>query len=402
MVKNTNQGVYSAGAGRFLAPYAAAPEKSRGRLHPEREAEGRSCFQRDRDRIIHCTAFRRLEAKTQVFVYYEGDHYRTRLTHSLEVAQLTRDICRELQLDEDLGETIALAHDMGHTPFGHAGEDALSEAMKKFGSFDHNAQTIRIVSRLESKYAAFDGLNLTWETLEGIAKHNGPVKKAPRALLEYNKKHDLKLSTYASLEAQIASFCDDIAYNNHDIEDGVRAGLFPLDAIRELPLIGASLKEVEKHHPDIPKRRLVYEAKRRAIHIMVRDLVEQTQKNIAKAKPASIDDVRNLKRPLAGFSEKMVKESAVVKAFLNERMYHHYKVNRMTKKAHQVVKDLFTAFHTRPDCLPTHWRQEVEAARDETARAIIVADFIAGMTDRFAFEEHKRIFDLSYRLIGDE
>ncbi len=386
----------------MLAPHATHPERSRGRRVAEPAPEGRSAFQRDRDRIIHSTAFRRLEAKTQVFVYYEGDHYRTRLTHSLEVAQLTRDICRELGLDEDIGEAIALAHDLGHSPFGHAGEDALHEAMRDYGGFDHNAQTLRILTQLESKYAAFDGLNLTWETLEGIAKHNGPVKNPPRALAEYNARHDLELQSWPGLEAQISALCDDIAYNNHDIEDGVRAGLFDLHAVRALPLIGEAMWEVERDYPDIPPRRLIYEAKRRAINCMVRDLVAVTSTRVADSGVKSVEEVRGAGCALAGLSEGVERSGNAVREFLHEFMYRHYKVNRMTNKAATVVRDLFRFFHATPECLPTHWREAAEEAGDMQSRAAVIADFIAGMTDRFAFEEHKRIFDLSYRLIGGE
>lgn len=385
----------------FLAPYACFSSRSRGRLHDEGAPTDRSEFQRDRDRIIHSTAFRRLEYKTQVFVYHEGDHYRTRLTHSLEVAQLAKTMARELRLDEDLAEAIALAHDLGHTPFGHAGEDALNEAMQPYGGFDHNAQSIAILTGLENKYAAFDGLNLTWECLEGIAKHNGPVDKPSRALKEYNDKHDLELNTHASLEAQIAAICDDIAYNNHDIEDGIRAFLFSVDDLRDLPLVGEIIHDLRKQYPDIDEGRLVYETKRRMINRMIADLLEQIQANIAEHQLESVDDVRALGKQVAHMSPEMETTYKTIKEFLWQHMYRHYKVNRMTSKAKRVTSELFGQFMDEPNTLPTSWAEHAELAKDEHARAIIIANFIAGMTDRFAFEEHRRIFDTSYKLIRE-
>ncbi len=389
----------------ILAPYACHPEETRGRLYKEQESLSRSVFQRDRDRIVHSTAFRRLEYKTQVFVNHEGDHYRTRLTHSLEVAQLSRSAARQLRLNEDLSEALALAHDLGHTPFGHAGENVLEEAMEKFGGFDHNAQSIRILTKLEKKYAEFDGLNLTWECLEGIAKHNGPIitkknRKAPRAIAEYNKKHDLELDTYPSLEAQISSLCDDIAYNNHDIEDGARAGLFEIEELYDLPFVGDIFIQVMKKYPGISEQRLMHESKRRLINLMSIDMVKTTSERIKDSRVRTVDDVRNLGKPLAAFSKKMTEQNAIVKEFLTEKMYRHYKVNRMTSKAKRMLRELFEFFLNEPECLPTEWRKMAgSAGSKETAE--LVADFIAGMTDRFALEEYKRIFDLSYKIIGD-
>lgn len=385
-----------------LASYACHPEESKGRLYKEQESNTRTVFQRDRDRIIHSTAFRRLEYKTQVFVNHEGDHYRTRLTHSLEVAQLARSASRQLLLNEDLAEALALTHDLGHPPFGHAGEDALKECMKNFDGFDHNAQAIRLLTSLEQKYAEFDGLNLTWETLEGIAKHNGPIKpnKIPKAILEYNKKHDLKLNTYPSCEAQIASLCDDIAYNSHDLEDGLRAGLLKIEEVEELPLIGEIFFEIKKKYKDIPVSRLKHEAKRKMINLMSVDLVEETIENIKDYKIQTVDDVRNLKKPVAHFSNEMAADILVIKKFLFENVYRHYKVNRMTSKAKRLVKDLFEFFVAEPECLPTEWRKKAGKPNSKET-AILVADFIAGMTDRFALEEHKKIFDISYKIIGD-
>ncbi len=384
------------------AAYACHAENSRGRLHREEEGVGRSPYQRDRDRIIHSTAFRRLEYKTQVFVYHEGDHYRTRLTHSLEVAQLSRSVSRELGLDEDLAEAIALAHDLGHPPFGHAGEEALRDAMKAYGGFDHNAQTIRMITNLEDKYAEFDGLNLTWECLEGIAKHNGPVTgDVPRALAEYNQTHNLELETYAGPEAQISSLCDDIAYNNHDVEDGLRADLFAVEDLFILPVVGDVFQMISEKYPGLEKSRLVHESKRRLINMMVRDMVEMIRKNIAESDIKSADDVRNLGHPIAGFSEKMGNAISSLRDFLYNNMYRHYRVNRMTSKARMVISELFEFFMRQPDCLPTEWYRRVGAGNNnEQHKAEIVADFIAGMTDRFAMEEHRRIFDTSYKLIG--
>ncbi len=381
-----------------LAPYASHPSASRGRLVPESECTMRSPFQRDRDRIIHSAAFRRLEYKTQVFVNHEGDHYRTRLTHSLEVSQLARSMSRVLRLNEDLAEALALAHDLGHTPFGHAGEDGLNEAMEKFGGFDHNAQTIRILTHLEARYANFDGLNLTWETLEGIAKHNGPLvgpgitKPLPRALKYYTDNHDLALDSYASLEAQIASLADDIAYNNHDIEDGLRAGFFTLDDLAELPLLSDIIREVREAYPAISASRQSHEVIRRMINRMVGDLLDTTSKAIAASGVNSAEEVRHLGKPLAGFSASMTESNAVLKKFLFKHMYRHYKVNRMASKARRVVAELFAFFLAEPECMPTQWRALVDKPGTQQT-AVAVADYIAGMTDRFALEEHARIFD---------
>ena len=379
----------------ILAPYACLPSQSRGRLHAEEESlSGRSAFQRDRDRIIHSAAFRRLEYKTQVFVNHEGDHYRTRLTHSLEVAQLARSLCRRLHLNEDLAETLALAHDLGHTPFGHAGEDGLQEVMEPYGGFNHNAQAIRILTSLENRYAAFDGLNLTWETLEGIAKHNGPLQgEIPAAIREYNARHDLGLGTWPSLEAQVAALCDDIAYHNHDIEDGIRAGLFVLYDFIDMPLIGDLIRKVDASDLDVHPRRRVHEVIRRMIGQMAMDLERQTLKNIEAHGVFTVEDVRALGHPVAGFSPEMEEVHRQLKSFLMQRMYRHYTVNRMASKARRLVKDLFRFFHAEPECLPTRWRVAASAL-DEAGRARMVADFIAGMTDRFAMDEHARVFQL--------
>ena len=383
-----------------LAPYATLPWASRGRLHRESESPTRSPFQRDRDRIIHSTAFRRLKHKTQVFVYHEGDHYRTRLTHSLEVAQIARTICRTLRLDEDLGEAVALAHDLGHTPFGHAGEEALHAAMKPFGGFDHNAQTLRILTKLEERYAEFNGLNLTWETLEGAVKHNGPLLKdgrtlgqLPAAIVEYCQDHDLELGGYAGPEAQIAALSDDIAYNNHDIDDGLRAGLFEVADLMELPLVGEMFSIVTQKYPGIGHARLIHEAVRRVINAMVEDVLGETRRRLEQAAATSVADIRALGQPVVAFSPHMAATDRTVKAFLYKRMYEHWKLNRSHSKARRVVTDLFGLLFAEPNCLPPPWRERAEAA-ERPARARLVADYIAGMTDRFALDEHRRLFDL--------
>ena len=376
------------------APYASRPEESRGRLHPEPEHEMRSPFQRDRDRVIHSTAFRRLKHKTQVFVYHEGDHYRTRLTHSLEVAQIARSISRVLGLDEDLAEALALAHDLGHTPFGHAGEEALNAEMVDYGGFSHNAQTLRILTKLEHGYAEFDGLNLTWETLEGTVKHNGPLD-APfgPSIAAYNARHDLELDTYAGPEAQVASLADDIAYNNHDIDDGLRAGLFAPGDLAEVPLVGPVFHEVAARYSGLDEPRLIHESIRRMIDRMVRDMVAETRGRLRDSGARSAEDVRRLGRPVAAFSDAMRENDRALKRFLYERMYRHYRVNRMSHKARRVVRELFRLFLAEPECLPTEWRA-VASCDDPAARARTVADYLAGMTDRFALDEHRRLFDI--------
>lgn len=357
----------------------------------------RAPHQRDRDRIIHSTAFRRLEYKTQVFVNHEGDHYRTRLTHSLEVSQLARGIARALRLNEDLAEALALAHDLGHTPFGHAGEDGLDNAMRHFGGFDHNAQTIRIVTQLEHRYADFDGLNLTWETLEGIAKHNGPVVGAlPRALREYATQQDLELYTHASMEAQVAAIADDIAYNNHDLDDGLRAGFFKLEDLELLPLLGDIIKDVRASNPMLSPQRHSHEVIRGMINRMVGDVLDTARANISIHRLDSPETVRHLGQQVVHFSPEMDVVNKSIKSFLFKHMYRHYKVNRMTSKARRVVTELFQFFHAEPTCLPNVWYAQTDGK--ETQRtAEVICDFIAGMTDRFALEEHARIFDVNAR-----
>jgi dGTPase len=381
-----------------LAPYRSKPEESRGRLHPEPEHMTRSPFQRDRDRIIHSTAFRRLTHKTQVFVYHEGDHYRTRLTHSLEVAQIARTIGRALGLDEDLAETLALGHDLGHTPFGHAGEEALNAEMARFGGFSHNDQTLRILTRLERRYAEFDGLNLTWEALEGTVKHNGPLRgpgidrPIPPTIAEYDRRHPLALDTFPGLEAQVAALADDIAYNNHDIDDGLRAGLFAVADLAEVPLVGPIFREVAARYPGIEEPRLIHEAIRRVIDRMVGDLIAETRRRLAASGVKSAEAVRAQREPVAAFSAAMRNNDRALKAFLFERMYRHYRVNRMSSKARRVVHDLFGLYLAEPECLPGEWRAAA-AGPDDPQTARIAADYLAGMTDRFALDEHHRLFD---------
>jgi len=350
----------------------------------------RSPFQRDRDRIIHSTAFRRLKHKTQVFVYHEGDHYRTRLTHSLEVAQIARTIARALGLDEDLAEALALAHDLGHTPFGHAGEEALNAEMAEFGGFSHNDQTLRLLTRLEHAYAEFDGLNLCWETLEGTAKHNGPLVgpghegSVPPSIAEYDRRHSLDLETHPGPEAQVAALADDIAYNNHDIDDGLRARLFRVSDLADVPLVGPVFAEVEAKYPGLTEARLIREAIRRLIDRMVSDLIGETRRRLIASGVRCVEDVRHRPEPVVAFSEAMRNHDRTLKRFLFERMYRHYRVNRMSSKARRVVHELFQLFMTEPECLPGEWRISADASPAERART--VADYLAGMTDRYAFD----------------
>jgi dGTPase len=379
------------------APFACRPEASRGRLVPEPESGLRSPFQRDRDRIVHSTAFRRLMYKTQVFVNHEGDHFRTRLTHSLEVGQIARTVARALLLDEDLAEAVALAHDLGHSPFGHAGESALDSCLSAFGGFDHNAQTLRVLTRLERRYAAFDGLNLTFETLEGVVKHNGPLAAPlPPAIAAYDARHDLALDRQPSAEAQLAALADDIAYTNHDLDDGLRAGLFEPGDLRRLPLIGPIVEEVSAAHPGLERPRLIHECIRRLIDRMVVDLLEETRRRVRAAAPESVDAVRDRGEPLVAFSAGLREGRQELRRFLHERMYRHYKVNRMARKARRVVSELFRTLHAEPECLPDDWRARAGAPGSQRT-AGVVRDYIAGMTDRFALDEHERLLTFSGR-----
>lgn len=385
----------------MLAPYACQPEASRGRLFPERMSSFRSPFQRDRDRIIHSSAFRRLKHKTQVFVEHEGDYYRTRLTHSIEVAQVARTISGVLGLNTDLAEAIALAHDLGHTPFGHTGEDALGLLMEPYGGFDHNAQALRIVTRLERHYADFDGLNLTWESLEGIAKHNGPVVgpnadrkhegPLPYALAEVNAAWDLELHTHASAEAQVAAIADDVAYSHHDLHDGLRSGLFSEDDLMELPVTGPAFEEVDRLYPGLERMRRRHEALRRVFGRMVEDVIAVAQNRLAAAQPKSVEDIRQMGTTVIRFSKPLYQELKVIRSFLFHRMYRAPSVMAERARVTRFLNELFPLFMAQPDLLPAEWRADIEAAQDEVALARIVADYVAGMTDRFAIQEHGRL-----------
>ncbi|MEM9740538.1 MAG: deoxyguanosinetriphosphate triphosphohydrolase [Pseudomonadota bacterium] len=384
----------------WLAPYATDWRASKGRYFKESGSVTRTPFQRDRDRIIHASAFRRLKQKTQVFVAHEGDHYRTRLTHSLEVAQIARSIARTLRLDEDLAEALALAHDLGHPPFGHAGEDQLDACMQGFDGFDHNAQTLRVVTKIERSYPLYEGLNLSWESLEGLVKHNGPlltgeagIEVLPVAFREFPHLEDLQLSTYAGAEAQVAALSDDIAYNNHDIDDGLGAGLFSLEELMEIPLVGDVFREVMEDHPALEPSILIKEAVRRLIGLWIEDLTKETLARASQDKPKSAEDVRLMDRPLVAFSVALDQRQSALRAFLYERMYKHYKVNRMRSQAKRILADLFGLFLDQPDTLPPPWRQSAEqVGRDRRAR--IVCDYVASMTDTYAIEEHRRLFNL--------
>jgi dGTPase len=372
------------------ASFASDPMHARGRRVWEEESTFRSCYQRDRDRIIHASAFRRLKHKTQVFVEHEGDYYRTRLTHSIEVAQVARTISGALGLNGELTEAVALAHDLGHTPFGHTGEDALALLMDPYGGFDHNAQAIKIVTSLERHYAEFDGLNLTWDTLEGIAKHNGPVTgELPHALAGYNALHDLELHTHASAEAQVAALSDDIAYNNHDLHDGLRAGLFTEDEIAALPLVGDAYRAVDDAYPDTDSYRRRHEALRRVFGVMVADVIETSKAELAASGAQSAADIRHLGRPVIRFSDQMWADIRVIRSFLFKNMYRAPSVMVKRAEVTTIVEDLFPLFLDDPSLLPSHWAAQVQAAdNDRTALARMVCDYIAGMTDRYAYRVH--------------
>ena len=377
------------------APYACDPDESRGRLFAEPPAKTRSPFRRDCDRVIHSAAFRRLKHKTQVFVFHEGDHYRTRLTHSLEVAQIARALARQLGLDEDLTETLALAHDLGHPPFGHAGERALDACLKEAGGFDHNAQSLRVVTALERRYPAFDGLNLTWEALEGIVKHNGPLNSAvPLGIAEYNRAYDLELWSFASLEAQVAGIADDIAYDAHDIDDGLRAGLFRLDDLKEMPLTAALVADIDRRYPQLDDDRRSAELVRELISYLIGAVFTETCKRLDVARPVSVEAVRKHGARLVAFSDHVAAEEAAIKAFLKRRMYRHDWVMRIMGDAEQIVSDLFQRYQRDPSELPAEWLQHAgEGGAGEAMDARLIGNFIAGMTDRFALTEHQRLFD---------
>ena len=390
-----------------LAPYACQPEDSRGRLYPETMSTFRSPFQRDRDRIIHSSAFRRLKHKTQVFVEHEGDYYRTRLTHTIEVAQVARTIAGHLGLNTDLAEAVALAHDLGHPPFGHTGEDALAELMAPYGGFDHNAQAIRIVTKLERHYADFDGLNLTWETLEGIAKHNGPVigphasgshsvgdpALLPYALAEFNAAYDLELHTQASAEAQVAAVADDVAYNHHDLHDGLRAGLFTEADLMELPVTAPAFEEVDRLYPDLDPMRRRHEALRRVFGAMVEDVIAVAQTRLQAAQPQSAAEIRAMPGTIIRFSKPLYQNLKAIKSFLFTRMYRAPSVVVERQRVTAMINDLFPLFLNDPALLPEEWHPDVARAKDQRDLARIVLDYVAGMTDRFAIQEHERLFE---------
>ena len=388
----------------MLKPYAAQPGETRGRLFPERLSTFRSPFQRDRDRIIHSSAFRRLKHKTQVFVEHEGDYYRTRLTHSIEVAQVARTLAGALGLNEGLAEAIALAHDLGHSPFGHTGEDALERLMAPYGGFDHNAQALRIVTKLERHYADFDGLNLTWESLEGIAKHNGPLvgpnadpKRYPEGMIlpyaldEVNAQFDLELHTFASAEAQVAAIADDVAYNRHDLHDGLRAGLFAAEDLMELPLTNKAYEEVDRLYPALERKKRDHEALRRIFGYMVEDVISIATNRLESAKPQTAQDIRDMDRTIIRFSKPFFQNLKTIKSFLFTRMYRAPSVVKERKRVTEMVDTLFPLFMKQPELLPEEWRDEVNAAKSETELARIVLDYVAGMTDRFAIQEYERL-----------
>lgn len=376
----------------MLAKYATDPKTSRGRLYAEEESAFRSPFQRDRDRIIHSSAFRRLKHKTQVFVEHKGDYFRTRLTHSIEVAQVARTISAALGLNVELTEAVALAHDLGHPPFGHTGEDALDALMQPYGGFDHNAQAIHIVTSLERHYAEWDGLNLTWETLEGIAKHNGPVAEPyPYALAAYNEKHDLELGTHASAEAQVAALADDIAYNNHDLHDGLRAELFSTGELAELPVLRECFAEVDRKYPGLNIYRRRHEALRRFFGILVEDVIQVAGRNLKELDPQSVADVRGAGRMVVRFTPALWGDLKVIRNFLFHRMYRAPSVVEMRRHVTAAVKELFPLFMAHPENLPKQWRKDVSEVRSEEQLARLVADYISGMTDSFAIQEHARL-----------
>ena len=377
----------------MLAPYATSPATARGRRHTEPESTGRTPWQRDRDRVIHSSAFRKLQYKTQVFVTHEGDYYRTRLTHSLEVAQIARSIARSLRLDEDLTEALALAHDLGHPPFGHAGEDGLNAGMAPYGGFNHNAQSLRVVTVLEGRYAAFDGLNLTWETIEGLAKHNGPLTHPHPQIASIASDHGIDLTTQAGAEAQVAALADDVAYHSHDLDDGLRAQLFAMEDLLALPVVGDAVRQAQQVGPTSSSR-LRHETIRRVIDRLVTDLTQETARRLEGLAPQNSDAIRAAPGPVVAFSPAMAAANAEIKTFLFARMYRHWRVNRMTNKSRRVTEELFTILHHDPALLPDQWRERAVAG-NASARAHVVADYIAGMTDRFALDERRRLTDPS-------
>ncbi|MDO3434291.1 deoxyguanosinetriphosphate triphosphohydrolase [Rhizobium sp. CBN3] len=388
--------------GSERAVYAADPWTTRGRLYPEDSSPTRSDFQRDRDRIVHTTAFRRLKHKTQVFIAQDGDHYRTRLTHTIEVAQIARALARALKLDEDLAEGVALVHDFGHTPFGHTGEDALHEVLLPYGGFDHNAQSLRIVTKLERRYAEFDGINLTWESLEGLVKHNGPLLTpegagtrgpVPQPILDYCELHDLELATYASLEAQVAAIADDIAYNTHDIDDGLRSGYLSFEMLEEIPFLAGLMAEVRGRYPHLEPSRFTHEIMRRQITRMVEDVIGVAQERLSLLRPESAAEIRGADRVIATFSEEMAETDRQIKAMLFKRIYRNPDIMRIRAGAAQIVTDLFAAYMASPKEMQSHYWVDHIAGLADAPKARHVGDYLAGMTDTYAISAHRRLFD---------
>ncbi|MGO7671717.1 deoxyguanosinetriphosphate triphosphohydrolase [Rhizobium ruizarguesonis] len=384
------------------AVYAADPWTTRGRLYQEDGSPTRSDFQRDRDRIVHTTAFRRLKHKTQVFIAQDGDHYRTRLTHTIEVAQIARALARALKLDEDLAEGVALVHDFGHTPFGHTGEDALHEVLLPYGGFDHNAQSLRIVTKLERRYAEFDGINLTWESLEGLVKHNGPLLTpdgvgthgpVPQPILDYCELHDLELASYASLEAQVAAIADDIAYNTHDIDDGLRSGYLTFDMLEEIPFLAGLMAEVRERYPHLEPSRFTHEIMRRQITRMVEDVIGVAQQRLSLLRPESAGDIRGAGQVIATFSEGMAETDRQIKAMLFKRIYRNPDIMRIRAGAAEIVTDLFAAYMANPKEMQSHYWVDHIAGLSDAPKARHVGDYLAGMTDTYAISAHRRLFD---------
>ncbi len=376
-----------------LADYACFPAQTKGRLFEEQAAIGRTVFQRDRDRILHSGAFRKLQYKTQVFVYHEGDYYRTRLTHSIEVAQIARSLSRALSFNEDLSEAIALSHDLGHTPFGHAGEEALNEMMAPFGGFDHNEQTLRILIELERRYAQFNGLNLTWESLEGVIKHNGPIDNVPsKTVSELANIMKFDLQEFGSGEAQLAGIADDVAYNAHDIDDGLRAGIFKLEDLGSIKLVAPLISDIQEKCGDLEFSRMIHELSRRIVNKLVADILAETSRRITQLNPETAQDIRKCEKPVVGFSTELSSQLDELRDFLFSKMYRHYKVNRMASKARRVIRELFQLFISEPDILPNEWRATAGPSA-EPMQARLISDYIAGMTDRYALLEYERLFD---------
>ena len=383
---------------QYLADYASLSSESKGRLVNEKPAEGRTLYQRDRDRILHSGAFRKLQYKTQVFVYHEGDYYRTRLTHTIEVAQIARSLSRTLKFNEDLSEAIALSHDLGHTPFGHAGEEVLNKFMEAYGGFNHNEQALRILTKIERRYPCFDGLNLTFETLDGIIKHNGPIKARPTVFMtDLTKSLQLNLSTFGSGEAQLAAIADDVAYNAHDVDDGLRAQIFTIRDLESLALVSPIMSKIQREFGDIEDSRLISELVRQIVNTLVEDIISESTRRLYEIQPAHSEDIKNSKQPVVAFSEKLTPRIRELREFLFARMYRHYKVNRMASKAKRVIGELFDLFMEEPSVLPDEWRF-LGKRNVKSNQARLIADYIAGMTDRYALLEYDRLFDFKAKI----